>query len=74
MANLAVFDPSESYTVDEQSLQSQLHDPLYHTAYRDEALRGRVWFTVVNGLVYDVRERIEAINGKFPAPSMENIR
>lgn len=74
MANLAVFDPSEPYSVDESKMQSQLHDPLYHTAYRNEALRGRVWFTVVNGLVYDVRERIEAINGESHAPDKENIQ
>lgn len=62
MANLVVFHPSESYKIVESSLKSQLQDSNYHTAYRDEALAGKVWFTVVDGVVYDVRGEIMAMN------------
>jgi hypothetical protein len=43
-------------------------------AYRDEALRGRVWFYRRDGLVYDVRCGLKPSMGISPAPSMENIR
>lgn len=62
MANLTVFDPTEPYVADEYQLKLQLEDPYYHTAYRKEALQGRVWYTIVNGVVYDVHQEIQAIN------------
>jgi len=62
MANLMVFDPDVAYTPDEAALRKQLQDPHYHTAYRDEQLRGQVMFTVVNGKVYDVAGKIEKLN------------
>ncbi|MGC9328097.1 MAG: hypothetical protein ACP5I1_10725, partial [Candidatus Hinthialibacter sp.] len=62
MANLCIFHPTEEYRVDEKALQLQLQDPEYHSAYRDEALQGRVFYTVVNGIVYHVEKQIEAIN------------
>jgi len=62
MANLMVFDPDVAYTPDEAALRKQLQDPHYHTAYRNEQLRGKVMFTVVNGKVYDVAGGIEKIN------------
>lgn len=62
MANLVVFDPFCPYRVDEQILAEQLADPEYHTAYRDEKLKGKVLFTVVDGKVYDVRENITPVN------------
>ena len=62
MANLMVFDPDVAYTPDEAALREQLQDPHYHTAYRDEKLRGKVMFTVVNGKVYDVNEKIKEKN------------
>jgi len=62
MANLMVFDPDVAYTPDEAALRKQLYDPHYHTAYRDEQLRGKVMFTVVHGKVYNVAEGIEKIN------------
>lgn len=62
MANLMVFDPDVAYTPDEAALRGQLHDPHYHTAYKDEKLRGKVMFTVVNGKVFNVAGEIEKIN------------
>jgi dihydroorotase-like cyclic amidohydrolase len=62
MANLIIFDPDEPYRADEWMLRQQLADPDYHTAYRDEKLRGRVLFTVVDGIVYDVKDVPVSIN------------
>ncbi len=62
MANLVVFDPTKPYHVNETRLSHVLQDPHYHTAYRDEELVGQVIFTVVNGLVYDVKDEIKALN------------
>ncbi len=61
MANLVIFNSHETYQVDEAQLRKQLYDPEYHTAYRDESLRGKVYFTVVNGQVYDVQHEVKAL-------------
>ncbi len=65
MANLVVFDPDMPYRVNEESLRLQLQDDEYHSAYRDEDLRGSVLFTVVNGVVFDVRDDIRPVNASF---------
>ncbi len=63
MANLAIFDDSVQYSVDESLLAQQLEDPEYHSALSGEAgLRGKSLFTVVNGRVYDVEAEIKALN------------
>jgi dihydroorotase-like cyclic amidohydrolase len=62
MANLVIFNPDSPYKIYEKVLGEQLLDNEYHTAYRDEKLRGKVLFTVVDGKVYDVRKEIKAIN------------
>jgi dihydroorotase-like cyclic amidohydrolase len=66
MTNLAVFHPDEPCKVDEAQLQVQLRDPHYHTAYKDENLHGQIMYTVVNGVVYDVRGDITALNTYEP--------
>ncbi len=66
MNNLAVFHPDQPCKIDEAQLQAQLRDPHYHTAYRDEHLQGQVIYTVVNGVVYDVREDIISLNAHEP--------
>ncbi len=62
MANLVVFHPDTPYRADEARLREWLQDAEYHTAYRDEALRGEVWFTVVHGIVFEAREAIRPLN------------
>lgn len=62
MANLVVFDPDCSYTVDEQALSNQLDDVEYHSPLRTEKLKGKVLFTVVNGRVWDVAGGINRLN------------
>lgn len=65
MANLVVFHPDTPYRADEALLREQLRDPEYHTAYRDESLRGEVWFTAVHGIVFAVRETIRPVNAEW---------
>ncbi len=62
MANLVIFHPGTPYRADEALLREYLQDPEYHTAYRDEPLYGEVWFTVVHGIVFDVREAVRPLN------------
>ena len=62
MANLCIFDPEVSYSVNELLLKSQLNDPEYHSAFVGENLQGKVLFTVVNGRVFDVRKEIKLLN------------
>lgn len=62
MANLCIFDPEASYSVDVPLLKYQLNDPEYHSAFEGETLQGKVLFTVVNGRVFDVREEIKLLN------------
>ncbi|MDP8245579.1 MAG: hypothetical protein P9L94_15960 [Candidatus Hinthialibacter antarcticus] len=68
MANLAIFNPETPYQVDENELRLQLQDGEYHSAYRDETLRGEMLFTVVNGIAYDVQKEIRPINFKMNKP------
>ncbi|MBI1387021.1 MAG: hypothetical protein GC154_01055 [bacterium] len=63
MANLVIFDPDEPFSVKEDTLREELRDVEYHSAYRDEKLRGRVYYTVVNGLVFDVAGPVRPLNG-----------
>ena len=62
MCNLVVFDPDCYYRPDETALRAQLQDPEYHTVLREKKLRGKVWFTVVNGRVFDVSDDIRTLN------------
>ena len=63
MANLAIFDPTASYSVNERDLSAQLDDKHYHSALNGEVgLRGQSLFTVVNGRVYTVTDEIKALN------------
>jgi dihydroorotase-like cyclic amidohydrolase len=62
MANLVIYNADEEYSVDEAKLGEYLNDPEYHTAYRDESLQGKVYYTIVNGIVYDVKEQIQPAN------------
>ncbi len=63
MANLAIFDETATYEVDEDRLAEELEDPEYHSALKGEPnLRGHSLFTVVNGKVYDVQSTITALN------------
>ncbi len=63
MANLAIFDADAAYQVDEANLARQLEDSEYHSALAGESgLRGKSLFTVVNGKVYDVQEKIAPLN------------
>lgn len=63
MANLAIFDASSDYQVDEPKLAHELEDPEYHSALLGEkGLRGKSLFTVVNGKVYDVQSNIKTLN------------
>lgn len=59
MANLMVFDPDAKYRRSVQYFQEALHDPEYRSAYPDLhaaglTLRGEMYYTVVNGKVWDV--------------------
>lgn len=65
MANLVIFDPDLPYKIDETEAGEMLRDPEYHTAYRDETLRGTVFYTVVNGVVFDVQSEIHPINASI---------
>lgn len=62
MANLVMFHPDKPYQVEEDLLRRELCDPHYHTAYRDESLNGRVFYTVVHGVAFDVRGQIHPMN------------
>ncbi|MBC2604557.1 hypothetical protein [Pelagicoccus albus] len=63
MANLAIFDPKASYTVDESALTSQLEDPHYFSALKgEEGLLGKSLFTVANGRVWDVSGKPSPLN------------
>lgn len=61
--NLTIFDTKASYTVAEDTLRQQLHDPQYHSLLTGEKdLFGKTLYTVVNGTVYDVEKEIYAVN------------
>lgn len=62
MANLVIYEPDTPYSIDERRMANLLEDSEYHSAYRDEALRGQVLFTIVNGAVYDVQDLILPLN------------
>ncbi|MDQ8204624.1 hypothetical protein [Pelagicoccus sp. SDUM812003] len=63
MANLAIFDPDQPYTVDERKLAAELKDPHYHSALNGESgLFGKSLFTVANGRVWDVQSKLAPLN------------
>ncbi|MCH6256382.1 amidohydrolase family protein [Puniceicoccaceae bacterium K14] len=63
MANLTIFNPNVEYTVKEGSLKTSLEDPYYHSALIGESgLRGKTLFTVSNGTVWEIGEKISKLN------------
>ncbi|MEW6235545.1 MAG: hypothetical protein AB1656_09180 [Candidatus Omnitrophota bacterium] len=74
MANLVIFDPDVRHVVDEEKYRKELRDPEYQSAYRDETLFGEVLYTVVNGVIYDVRGEIVPLNAEWGEMALSSIQ